>query len=171
MNGAIWSRNSISVLVVFFAFSLALGLNAEEAERSTSFYYKPDYNKGHLIVIQRIGAPTLDLNETWAIDPADVPLLKKMDLQNGSMESINVVDILRKTVTHLKQRFPDAQFAFSNFSLEILPAPSFSYSGNAQLNRSYYLMVEYLKIGNGGRASVERVPVLLDGRIVLSDCE
>ncbi len=126
-------------------------------------FYKCDYNKPYRRILGS-GSSADSLTEVWGIGEKDLRSLKS----NGP-ESLNDMDIpayIRKAGTHIKNRFHLERAVFDSFEIQSI---KISKDGpeNKQ-NRFYFIVITFLY---DERGYYQKIPLLTDGRIILSNNE
>jgi hypothetical protein len=116
-------------------------------------YYKCDYAKNRYDTILSSGDGH-QITEVWGIDKKDIaslPLFK--------METLDTSVIIQNAARYIKTIFPDIDFLSTRYSLERINEKD---SSNP---RNWFIEVSFLY---NKRGYYQEVPLLLDGRIILS---
>jgi hypothetical protein len=125
-----------------------------EVDHSTQLrYYKCDYAKNRYDTILSSGDGH-QITEVWGIDKKDIaslPLFK--------METLDTSVIIQNAARYIKTIFPDIDFLSTRYSLERINEKD---SSNP---RNWFIEVSFLY---DKRGYYQEVPLLLDGRIILS---
>jgi hypothetical protein len=131
--------------------------NSIEVDDSTQLrYYKCDYAKNRYDTILSSGDGH-QITEVWGIDKKDIaslPLFK--------METLDTNVIIQNAARYIKTIFPDIDFLSTRYSLERINEKDNSNP------RNWFIEVSFLY---DKRGYYQEVPLLLDGRIILSSNE
>jgi hypothetical protein len=131
-------------------------LGTENKEPIKLTYYKCDYSKKRFDTLFSSGSER-DIHEVWGVSPNDIitfPIINSSSVDSNAM--------VKSAGQHLKQRFTDMDLEISNFQIQWINHRDTS---NPR-NRFAEITFLYDK-----RGYYQKVPVLLDGRIILSNCE
>jgi hypothetical protein len=119
-------------------------------------YYKCDYLKSHYDTILS-AVDEHNVHEVWGISKSDItqiPLINNNDLDSN--------DIIKSAEIYLKKRFQDIHLRLTDFKIEKITDLDSSNPKNK------FIEVTFLYNEKG---SYQIVPLLMDGRIVLSNKE
>jgi hypothetical protein len=120
------------------------------------YFYKCDYAADQYITILSSGNDHQQ-DEIWGINRRDIAKLPMLDIN-----SLDTSILAEHAAIHLKSRFPGIDLLSTNFTLERID------DQDTSNERNWYIDVTFLY---DKRGYVQKVPVLLDGRIVLSNNE
>ncbi len=119
-------------------------------------YYKCDYGKNQYDTILSSGSEH-EVTEVWGVKKGDI--IKLPILNKGTFDT-NA--IFRSAALHIKRRLPDIDLLSTSYTLERINERD---SSNP---RNWFIEVTFLY---DKRGYYQTVPVLLDGRIILSSNE
>jgi hypothetical protein len=119
-------------------------------------YYQCDYSKQQYDTILSAGNE-LAITEIWGVNKSDIA-----ELPNFNLQILDTSVFLRCATIHLKNQFPNINILSSNYKLERINEQDTS----SQQNWFVDIMFLYDK-----RGYFQKVPLLLDGRIILSNTE
>ncbi|MCB0537149.1 MAG: hypothetical protein KDE33_06430 [Bacteroidetes bacterium] len=119
-------------------------------------YYSCDYAEKKFDTILSAGVEH-QTNEVWGVNRKDIARLPILE-----RESLDTDEILTRAAIHIKSRFPNIQLLDSSFTLERIDL------SDTTDPKNWFVDVEFLY---DKRGYYQKVPVLLDGRIVLSNNE
>ena len=119
-------------------------------------YYKCEYLRNQYDTILSAGNEN-EINEVWGVNKSDInklPLINPNDLDTNT--------IITRAEMHLKKRISNIDLQFSSFTIERINEAD-------SLNPRNKFIVVYFLYDKRGYYQV--VPILLDGRIILSKNE
>jgi hypothetical protein len=119
-------------------------------------YYKCDYTKTYDTILSS-GSDTNKLNEIWGVDTNDIN-----NISTTSLDSVNLNFIIDNAKQHLRKRFSDMSLTLSSLTLERID------DHDTTNPRNWFFTISFLYDKKG---YYQDVPVLLDGRIILSNQE
>lgn len=130
---------------------------ATQVERPIQLsYYKCDYSKREYDTILSSGDEHTT-TEVWGIDKRYIDSLPSINIH-----PVDTTAIIKSAAFHLRKRFPDIAILYSDCKLEHISEKDTSNPNN------WFFDISFLY---DKRGYYQKVPVLLDGRIVLSNNE
>jgi hypothetical protein len=131
--------------------------NEQSSKNSTSLsYYKCDYSKKGFDTILSSGDDS-NIDEVWGINKSDIK-----DIVTNNLACLDLPEFIYKATIHIKKRYPELNLNVS--SVEVIR------NENVGPNdpRSWFVQVSFQY---DHKNSYQIVPLLLDGRIILSNTE
>lgn len=119
-------------------------------------YYKCDYSKQEYDTILSSGDENTT-TEVWGINKSDIATLSNINKQ-----TLDTTAIVKVAALYLRKRFPDVAILSSDCNLERIDEQDTANPKN------WFIVVNFLY---DKRGYYQKVPVLVDGRIVLSNNE
>lgn len=121
-------------------------------------FYKCDYSimDSLVIVLGSRSEFSTNFDETWAISKTDLKHPSKSDLSK-----VNIENIIENGRRHLSESYKHTELQFSDLSIEKIK--------DSLIDSENWIAIVSFKYDNKGY--FQKVPVLLDGTIVLSDKE
>jgi PBP1b-binding outer membrane lipoprotein LpoB len=131
--------------------------NFPEVEKPVQLsYYQCDYLKQQYDTILSAG-DEYTITEIWGVNKTDIA-----DLPRLGTQTLDTALLIESAAMHLKNRFPNINLLSSNYKFERINEQDTSNQKNWFIN----IMFLYDK-----RGYFQTVPLLLDGRIILSNTE
>ena len=128
----------------------------EAAKRIQLNYYRCDYVKNNYDTLFYSGSEH-KANEIWGVNKRDIATLPIFD-----SKTINMNMIISNATLHIKNRYPDIEILFTSYTLERIN------DRDSSDPKNWFIDVSFLYGKNG---AYQKAPVLLDGRIILSNSE
>ena len=135
----------------------------EAQSRLAGGFYKCDYTKPYRIILGS-GGSAESLTEEWGINEKDLRSLKSNG--PGSLKDIDIPTFIIKAGIYLEKRFQLDMAVFD--SLEIRSIKIAEDGPENEQNRFYFIVITFLY---DERGYYQKLPLLTDGRVILSSNE
>lgn len=128
--------------------------NQKPNPKTTIAYYQPDY-ANHIDTILNSGENGKKSSEAWGLNKSEIKKLP--EIKTTKIDYNKVISIAKQ---HLNNRFDPIDLEFQSIELEVL--------NKNTTNKFNYLVVTF---SYDKKKYVQKVPLLLDGRVILSNNE
>jgi len=154
-----------SVILIIITFSLILIIinnfgwwhNLTNTSLDTVIpYYKCDYNKNNYFTVLSSGDENV-MNEFWGINKEYIKFLPE-----ANFNQIDISKIIKNSTAHLNKRYPNIELNLIELKFERINDKDLLDNKNWIVLLTY----QYNKLGY-----TQMIPMLIDGRIVLSNNE
>ena len=144
------------VIIFIMLATLTMSLNPLSSYNEDLAYYQADYKNGNYFTILRSGTES-DTTEVWGVDKDDINKLPKLDLAQ-----VNYNNLVQNAKVHLEKRFQLTNLAMVEIKLARITELEI------ENNRNWFVVISFQYTEE---AYMQLVPMLIDGRIILSKNE